>query len=259
MWKRLLPGADSLLLRSLRGTEWSQLADYVSPSFFEVLPPRALLGQVKALVGNARDREGFARAVEETGRVLAAHDVPLAVAADWPSGASPLAPEHEGARRALGQRVLEAYFAQLAGADHALLDLRGARFAGSEAAPLWAPQPFWVRWDPGFVAALRDLYAGYYGGDDARFGDALARLRLEPAREVFLEHFGPGAQRSVRFEAEHFHASFHEAFVRCRDAGVSLPPDFLSLGIMLACLYDHLEALGLAYDVRGAWERVAGR
>ncbi|MDX1648321.1 MAG: hypothetical protein R3263_00575 [Myxococcota bacterium] len=258
MWKRLLPGAGSLL-RQLRGTEWSQLADYVSPAFFEVLPARALLGQVRELVGSARDRRGFAAAVGEVGAALAARDVPLEVRAEWPAGARALAPDAEPARRALGQRVLEAYFAQLAGADRALLDLRAARFAEpDQGPPRWAPSPFWVAWDPAFLAALRDLYAGYYREDPARFDDALARLALTPARDVFLEHFGPGDQRAVRFEARHFHASFHEAFVRCRDAGTSLHPNFLPLGVMLASVCDHLETLGLAFDVRGAWEQVAG-
>jgi len=258
MWKSWLPGADSVLLRSLRGTEWSQLADYVSPSFFEVLRARQILGQARELVANARDREGFEAAVARTGEVLSKRGVSLRVAADWPQDAEALAPTGEAARRDLGQRILEAYFAQLAGAEGALLDLRGARFTGSPDDPLWVPQAFWLDWDPGFLAALRDLYAGFYGDDDARFRDGLEHLHLGAAEDVFREHFGGGEQRAVRFESKQFHATFHEAFVRCRDAGATLHRNFLALGIHLACLYDALESLDLAFDVREAWTRAAG-
>jgi len=258
LWKRFLPGADSLLLRSLSGTEWSQLADYVSPSFFEVLRPGQILAQVRELVANARDREAFEAAVARTGRALDAAGVAVRVVPDWPGGAAPLAPEDEASRRALGRHVLEVYFAQLARADGALLDLRAARFTGEVAAPIWAPQPFHLTWDPGFVAALRDLYAGFYGDDEGRFRDGLERLHLEAAEDVFREHFGAGDQRAVRFEAKHFHATFHEAFVRCRDQGATLHRNFLALGIHLACLYDHLESLDLAFDVREAHARAVG-
>jgi hypothetical protein len=91
---------------------------------------------------------------------------------------------------------------------------------------------------------------------DDVFDEALRRLDLDAARDVFLAHFGDGEQRSVRFRTESFHASFHEAFVRCRDAGRSLHPDFVALGIYLACLYDGLEALERPFDVRAAYEKV---
>jgi hypothetical protein len=118
-----------------------------------------------------------------------------------------------------------------------------------------------VRWDAAFLAALRDLYAGSYLGDAARFDAAIARLSLEPARDVFLSHFGGGDQREVRFERATFVHTFHDAFLACRDAppgpgGAPRPPlhgNFLALGLYLATLYEHLERLGLAFDVRAAY------
>ncbi len=59
----------------------------------------------------------------------------------------------------------------------------------------------------------------------------------------------------MRFEAKHFHATFHEVFVRCRDAGATLHRNFLALGLHLACLYDALESLAVTFDVREAWLR----
>jgi hypothetical protein len=46
-------------------------------------------------------------------------------------------------------------------------------------------------------------------------------------------------------------------FVLCRDAKQSLHADFLPLGIYLAALYDHLERIGVAVDVLGAFEKAS--
>lgn len=244
-----------MLLRSLRGTEWSQLGDYVSPSFFEVLPARAIWGQLRELAGNASDGDGFARVQRDVEARMARAGRTLRVGHEL-AGETEIGELDEAARRVRGQQVLEIYFAQIRHAPAAALDLRPGRFAGSE--PLaWSPRPLWLAWDPDFLEGLRDLYQGFYGDDDPRFRAALARLDLEPAEDTFREHFGADDPRAVRFEAAHFHATFHEAFVRCRDAGVRLHRNFLALGIYLGCLYDHLEALGLAFDVRDAWDRVA--
>lgn len=59
MQGRLLPSGGVTLLRSLRGSEWSQLADHVSPSFFEVLPARTLWRQARELGGNLTDGKHF--------------------------------------------------------------------------------------------------------------------------------------------------------------------------------------------------------
>jgi hypothetical protein len=253
---RLVPGTDGMLWRTLRGTEWSQLADYVSPSFFEVLPPRALWKQLRELGANAGDGTRFAAARRATERALDAHVHRVRID-DEVRGDAEIEALDEAARRDRGQRVLQIYFGQLVASPTALLDLRAARFRSHGDGLTWTPRALWLRWDDGFLDGLRDLYGGFYEGDDSRFRDALARLGIDAAEDVFREHFGADDQRAVRFEAAAFQATFHEVFVRCRDAGVRLHPNFLALGIYLGCLYDHLEALDLAFDVRGAWERVA--
>jgi hypothetical protein len=119
----------------------------------------------------------------------------------------------------------------------------------------------YVRWDPEFLAAVRDLYGGYYLGETARFDAAIDRLSLQPARDVFLSHFGGGDQREVRFERSTFVHTFHDAFIACRDASAApggaarapLHGNFLALGLYLATLYEHLERLGLEFDVRAAY------
>lgn len=257
MWKSLFGGSQGLLLRSLRGTEWQQFLDYVSPSFLEVMPVSHLLAQGREIAANATQGERFGVLRDGVDAELAARDVPVRlVAAELGASARAIDELDETERRELGQRALEIYFAQLFGGEEAILDLRGARFARREESWLWFPRPFYLRWDAGFLAGIRDLYAGFYRDDDDRFAQGLAQLDLTVAGDVFQSHFGEGDQREVRFDSRVFHSTFHEAFVRCRDEGVTLHQNFLALGLYLACLYDVLETLDLAFDVRAAFDRV---
>ena len=89
--------------------------------------------------------------------------------------------------------------------------------------------------------------------DDAAFRKALAALHLDAAADLFLDHFGAGEQTAVRFEMAHFTRSFHAVFVRCRERGVQLHPNFVPLGVYLAALYEHLEGLDVPLDVRAAF------
>jgi len=246
-----------LLLRWVRGTEWRWFLDFASPAFFDVMPLGSLSSAVRGLLRGTADADGFRRARVETEKRLRERGIGVRLrpteAVDWPADSAVLAPE---ARRALGQRALEIYFAQLFAGDTSLLDLRAGRLAPADDGDvLWAPRAAWVHWDRGFLAALRDLYAGFYRDDEARFARGVSALGLEAAAPALRAHFGSGDQRAVRFATAEFQASFHEVFVRCRDAGATLHADFLPLGIALACLYDGLEALGMPLDVRDAFER----
>ncbi len=253
-----------LLLRWVRGTEWRWFLDFATPAFFDVMPLGALTSQVKGLVREAADGEAFRGARTDTQRVLAARGIEIRIVADddeaWRAAAQgvPDALDAEPRRR-LGQRALELYFGQLFAGETSLLDLRTGRLvaARDEGAPLWAPRSAWVRWDPAFLTAVRDLYAGFYRDDDARFDAGIETLGLAVAAPVLRDHFGAGDQRAVRFRTDDFRASFHEVFVRCRDAGQALHPGFVPLGIALACLYDGLEALDVPLDVRTAFERAS--
>ncbi len=253
-WAR---SAEGLIRRTLGGAEWSQLSDFVSPSFFDVMPARALLRQARELLGNASDRSGFRALVGDLGGALASRGVEVELRA---GGEAAEADAHreldEAGRRARGQRVLEIYFGQLLVHDAAVIDLRLDRFHGGDALA-WHPGPYWIRWDASFLDGMRRVYAGFYRDDDALFQEGLEDLGIEAAGESFRSHFGAGDQRSVRFDPKAFQDSFHDVFVRCRDAGTSLHPNFLAIGCYLAALYDHLGALGGSYDVRDAYERVS--
>jgi hypothetical protein len=251
-----------LLLRWVRGTEWRWFLDVASPAFFDVMPLGSLSRAARGLVRATADAEGFRRARAASQQRLRERGIDVRIrdadATDFAAAARDPGALGAEQRRALGQRALEIYFGQLFAADTSLLDLRAGRLAlDPHGGVLWAPRSAWVRWQGDFLAALRDLYAGFYRDDEARFAHGLAALHLEPAAEALRAHFGSGDQRAVRFATAAFQASFHEIFVRCRDAGVQLHPDFLPLGIALACLYDGLEALGPPLDVRDAFERAA--
>ncbi len=239
-----------LLARFVSGTEWSQFADYLSPSFFDVVPARALRRVLGSLTATSLRPRRVRAAKAERDQTLREAGLPLTL--------DPARRHPPRAGLATGDVILSLYFHQLEHGPTALLDLRSTSFSSADGQLLWEPAGLVHAWAPGIREALSRLYRGYYGGDDAMFEAALRELALEPAREVFLAQFGTGDQRAVRFEMRKFHDSFHEAFVVCRDAGVELDGDFIALGIYLATLYEHLEALGGEWDVRAAWQRACG-
>jgi hypothetical protein len=254
MLGKLLEGRKGLLLSTVRGTEWGQFLDYVHPSFFEVLGPRDLLAQGKELASNLADGHGFAALREEQAKLLGERAVPVRVEDSEPDAAADGRDPGE-----LGQRILEVYFGQLFGGDATILDLRGGRWhwPAEASEPVWLPRPLWIRWQPEFLGAMRDMYRGFYADEDATFDRGLEAMNLGAAKDVLRAHFGEGDQRAVRFEVAAFHASFHQVFLRCREQGVALHRNFLPLGLYLACLYDALEGRG-ELDVRSAFDRVCG-
>lgn len=248
-----------LLLRTFRGAfgsdDWTPFLDFVSPSFFDVVPLRGLLGQGRELVANATSREGRVDLESRVAEALRRRGVELELGPG--ASRSRGLPEGEAAR-SRGQRVLELYFTQLFACDGTLLDLRPGSFAESAATTHWTPGPYYVRWEPSFLEGLRQVYEGFYGDDDRVFDEGLERLGLQDSKDLFRRHFGGGDARAVRFDRESFVSTFHDVFLRCRDEGVSLHRNFLPLGLYLACLHEHLGQLGGSYDVAEAFARATG-
>jgi hypothetical protein len=242
----------------LRATEWGQLLDFLSPSFFEVLSARDLAVASRDLLASTRDDAGLRGIARGMADRIAARAIPIRL--DLERGRKPYAAGQRGsvdARIARGQLVLRLYFEQILGAEAALLDLRGLRFAMRSDTLVWSPARGFVRWDPAFLDAIRRMYRGFYADDDVAFRAALAALHLEAAADLFLDHFGAGEQTAVRFETAHFTRSFHAVFVRCRERGVRLHPNFVALGVYLGALYEHLEGLDVPLDVRAAFAAAA--
>lgn len=248
----------STWLRLARKTEWGSLLSLVSPSFFDVLPARAVLTQGRDLLKNL-DAKSFAAARERAGRALTAAGRPVSILAALPGKAlseddSLAAPE----RTLVGGLVLELYFRPLLGTGESLLDLRAERLALDEGGLLWAPGPAWVTWDADFLRGIGDLYRGFYREEPRVFARGLATLGLGPAEALLRKHFGEGDQTAVWFEVAHFQKSFHAVFTECRRRGVALHRNFLPLGLALVTLYTTLERLEVALDVRAAFERSTG-
>ena len=240
----------------LRGAEWRDIMDYLSPALFDVISPAAVAEFTSSLLSARVEMRAAARARRARAELLAARGAPIALAARA-GAAMDTATASPAQRRARGDAILRLYFHQLIEGGVCLLDLRPERFGAAASPALWRPGWMRHRWRPDFLPAMRGLYAGFYGGVPGDFDAALRALGITPARAIFLGHFG-GDQSAVRFEAAHFRETFHAAFVTCRDAGSMLHPDFLPLGIYLATLYAHLEPLAAPLDVRAAWGDVIG-
>lgn len=244
-----------MLGKLLRGGEFGQWASFVTPAFFDVMPTRPLWQRFKALAQGTRDPQRYARVVRERQALLARSSLAVVLEGSAASHAPPLSSAGADAGmapEARAARVVALYFHQILHGGTTLLDLREQAFSGQH--PLtWRPASWIAEWDPSFIRALRQIYTGFYRGDDAAFRAGLSALNLAHAEDVFTQHFG-GGQKEVRFEVKHFVSTFHQVFLRCRDAKTSLHPDFLLLGLYLASLYDHLEQLGVAVDVAAAFE-----
>ena len=150
--------------------------------------------------------------------------------------------------------MLELFFHQLLRSNTAVLDLRHARFVEHQGLVYWQPRPLYVRWDAEFLAALREVYSAFYGDHPSRLREGLGRLGIACAHGAFVKHFQYPDQHAVRFRLTDFRSGFHDTFVHCREAGASLHPNFVALGIYLACLYEQLDWLGGTYDVAGAFQ-----
>ena len=225
----------------MRGGEWSDLLDLVSPSFFDVLRPRDLQRQVHRLTTNYVRRQAFVRTKERLERQLREVRLPIRFGAQTDTDTSD--------PRQRGQWILELFFRQLLHADETLLDLRFERFGERSSGLVWNPRPLLVQWDADFLDTLRHLYVGYYEGDTAGFRGALEGLGLGCAEESFATQFARGRQQSVAFRLSDFRRTFHDTFVQCRDCNAMLHGGFVPFGIYLAFLYEHLERLGGEHDV----------
>jgi hypothetical protein len=249
--------------RLLAGSDWSHLLGMVSPSFFDVISARELSRCAATLARNWFDRDGYLTCVAGLRAKLAECDVGMEIAPTRPTRSLvPFGTELPivGESKTLvdGALLLRLFFLQIVAAEAFLLDLRAARFHRvREVGPaVFSPLPLWTRWRPDFVDAIRQLYLGFYGDEPSLFLAATRSLGVSSANEVFERAFGGEAKRASRYSIATFRATFHEVFIKCRDSKATLHPDFITLGIMLATTYDHLEFLGGVHDAQAAYRAV---
>lgn len=240
---------------------FGELLALASPSLFSLLPARDVERALRTLTTNRRNSERLESVKSDRRDALVRARVPIALdAAGWRAARSA---EKMGdlsglqlPPREIGARVLELYFHQLFDEAPTLLEVHSKTFAQQNGVLSWSGGNLFIEWDRAFLTQLRELYVGFYADEKERFRSALEPLGLSAAEEELRTHFGGQNVRAVEFNLGTFRTTFVAILKRCRDTGARLHPDFIPLGIYLACLYEHLEALGGTHDVKAAFDKV---
>jgi hypothetical protein len=237
-----------MLWTLIQRTEWRPLLELLSPAFFDVIPARLLAAELRGLAARYLDASAYREAREERMRLLGQVRLPFEIVDALPGRADVVSDVTRG------EDLLTLYFHQVLGEGPVLLDLRRGAFERSADRWLWRPAPAIAVWEPDFRAGLSALYEGFYLDDAARFSRGARALGLGDAEAELREQFGDA--RSVRFSLPDFQHRFHRIFERCKEARAKIHPRFLTLGLCLATLYEHLESIGSPLDVHAAFERV---
>jgi hypothetical protein len=256
--------------RLLEGTSWQTLLSYVSPAFFQLVSPRDMSRTAYRLVRNWFDEQTFrdvvqqrASSIEPLGCGLSIVGLPRGRRNQRPFHSEALPPGGSDPRCRTGDKALILFFNQIYSEGPVLLDLRRSHFfcehSAIESNKRFVATPLYSTWSPSFRSALRDLYAAFYGGASHDvYLAALASLGIEPVADTFERAFGGERRTKARFQLSDFRSTFHEVFLHCLDARKTLQPDFLTLGIAIATLYDHLELDGGVYNVAQCYARALG-
>jgi hypothetical protein len=237
-----------MLAALLRGTDWSKIADYLSPELFHVVPPLSMAKQLQSLVKSYRNHSDFAALKDTLGSLLSQSGWGIQIGDKVAQTKNPSTES-----LSLGDRILRLYFWQLLSQPAAILDVRSKGWKkNDDGTYLWNPSPLYIAWDDDFLTAVRHMYRGFYQNDEALLDQGLDAIGMKPGKAALMQHFGLDQAR-VSFEMTHFRSSFHEIFLACKEGKTRLHPNVLGLGAVLACLYEHMEILGGGYDVRAAF------
>lgn len=167
---------------------------------------------------------------------------------------------------ALGQAVLELYFAQLFSDQGVFLDLRRRNFSLQKDQSIqFSPNGFWVQWSEPFRLGLLNIYDGYYENKIDQLDQGLSQVglitpemsqeKISEVRAMLLSHIG-GDYQQQKFLIADFTASFEKFFQFLEKNQIRLSVDFLYLGIYLASLYHCLQEVGGAYNVQESFRKV---
>jgi hypothetical protein len=237
--------------RLLKGSEFSEFLDYISPSALAVIRPSDALSIVQQLITSSRNKDMFRQQIDRLNVRFNSYGVRVeSFQAD---------DEVYDARaldRRFGEQVLKIYFSQLMNDDICLFDLRLSRFRKADALIRWNPSQFYYQWSPDFLKAVRSLYRGYYQGNLGEWQQGLKDLNLEPVEAYLRKHFDGAESSEVNFTLRHFRESFHDIFNACKVHHVTLHKDFIALGVCLAALYENLDQIDQALDVKTVFSDV---
>lgn len=237
--------------------DFTSLLD-MAPSGLALISPRNATVQGFELLSNALSGKRFMSVLGGTQAMLRDTRVPILID-EHRARQTLVAPRNlkRPQRRWLGQLALELYFAQIFRSDTAVVDLWPSRFGvDADGDAVWRPRPIYIRWDATFQRGLRNVYSGLFLQNDVRFEHGIAALKLGPGGDALRGHFGDGDQRSVRFESAALQTMLQEMATRSRGTRGSLHRNFMAFGLYIAGLYQLLESLDRAFDVRNAFARI---
>ncbi len=256
--------------RLLEGTSWQTLIGYVSPAFFQLVSPRDVSRSAYRLARNWFDEAKYigavnsrSRAVEHLGFGLSVTGVTRRKRDRLPFHSDVPTAHQVDSNCRTGESVLTLFFHQIYDEGPLFLDLRRNHFhclGGAEnSGHAFVATPLYCVWSPEFRNAMRELYAGFYGNTSPdAYRVALRSLGIEGVADIFDKAFGGERKAAASFQLADFKLTFHEVFTRCLETRSALHPDFLTLGIAIATLYDHLELDGGTYNVAGCYARAVG-
>ena len=241
-------------------SEWKSILS-LAPSALAMFPARDIGRETIDLISNGTNTRRFKSVLSRAQADLRAARVPVLV--NQHRAHRPIVPTLDltrPRRRWLGQLALELYFTQLFRSDSAILDLSPSRFGVDDAGDaVWCPRPLYVQWEPDFLRGVRDLYAGFFLGDDQRFGFGIKQLGLGSAGGRLLQHLGGDNQRGVRFSVAKLQSALREiSAARTKEDG-TLHRNTIAFGLYVASLHELLESLDLAFDARSAFMRTHRR
>ncbi len=236
--------------------DWGSLLE-LAPSSFELLSPLNVARQGLELLTNAAHTRRFASVLTTMQSQLRKASVPVLVKEH--GHASEILAHGElsrSQRRWIGQLALELYFAQIFRSEVAVIDLWPTRLGVDETGDaVWAPRPFYLRWDPSFREGVRNIYAGFFLDRTEQFELGVRQLGLGEQANALVDHFGPGNQRSVRFGPEVLRTTLESMVGERRADDSGLHPNFAAFGLGLVALHELLGSLDMAFDVRAAFMR----
>jgi hypothetical protein len=237
-------------------SEWKSMVS-LAPSALAMFPARDIARQTLALISNGTNNRRFMSVLSRAQADLRAARVPVLV--HQHRAHRQLVPPLDlkrPKRRWLGQLALELYFTQLFGSNSAILDLSPSRLGIDDAGnAVWCPRPLYVHWDPDFLQGVRDLYAGFFLGDDQRCAYGIQQLGLGSAGGRLLQHLGEHNQRGVRFSVAKLQSTLREiSAARTKEDG-TLHRNTIAFGLYVTFLHELLGSLDLEFDVRGAFLR----
>lgn len=229
----------------------------LAPSSLDLMSTRSLARQGVDLLSNAANSRRFLSVLTSLQSHLRGGSVPVLIVEHRDAPALvPHAELSRSQRRWIGQLALELYFTQVFRSEVAIIDLWPSRLGvDANGDAVWAPRPFYLRWDPMFREGVRNIYAGFFLENGERFEEGVHQLGLGAASHTLVAHFGEGNQRSVRFGVDKLRTTLESMARKQTARNEQLHPNFGAFGLYLVALHELLGSLDMAYDVRAAFMR----